>query len=1341
MINGAAAEAKSAVDPGRLALLIGGVVAVLLTGTVIAGWLLHEPDLIALSPGFSTMRFNTALGLFMLGGAEISLYGGRPTIARIATVLAMLLGVLTLAEYLFSSNFGIDQLLMHDFTGEPAGMPGRMARGTALSLVLSGAALTLMYGKTARIAAAAILYSVILSLSMAVLLFYLLGIDYAHQPMAFTGMAMHTAALFALLACCALAGRSRMLLDTAARWAPIACALGAIALTLALWYGARLQDRNRLQDTISDSAISTRVTIEQALTDRKNALRRMADRWRTDNGTPRVEWEADAAAYLRDWPDTIQMDRIDAPAATVWRMPPEYPGFGTVPSSSACAPFGHGEHAFALNHAASRRNDFAVISLRQPLLANDVADGYLCVDFRLQQFLQSLTRPIFDPEDYQVLVEDGSSAILVSGADADADSPVGKATIDYDGLVLQISLRASTALLRTQSSPMPQAVLTAGLLLTALLTLATRLLFTSTRQQRALLASESRYQNLLESLHYGAFVVQDDRFVLVNAALPKMFGYGRAEFSVLKLHDLLDADSRKRLKLDLPDWRTPLSETLAPFELCCVTKNGTPLWVSVSLQPTLYRERYGLLGIVQDIGDRKAGEEREQLYRQRLELVARGSIDGLWDWDLQNNVNYYSERFHALLGYEPGELQPVLETFNLLLHPDDRDRTYACITRSLEHHQPYALDYRLRTKSGDYRWFHVRGQGLWDANDKPVRLAGSIEDITEHRKRAAALEAAHALQSAILSSANLSIIATDSAGMIILFNAAAERMLGYGADEMVGLRTPELIHDPEEVAARAATLGVELGRTMPPGFEVFVAKSRLGIAEEREWTYIRKDGSRLPVLLSVTAIRDTVNNITGFLGIAIDITERKKHEAEIQRLLSIIEECPDFIGMGDMKGNLLYHNRAARRMVGLPDYADISRMKIADMHPDWASTRVITVGVPAVMQHGTWQSDNALLHRDGHEIPVSQLLMLHRDTQGRPEFLSTIMRDISDRLRADEARARLAGIVESSDDAIVGVATDGLILSWNAGARQMFGYDAAEIVCQSVTRLHPPQRATEVTQLLSRIRTERHIRLDDSVGVRKDGSQLFMSLAISPVRDAGGRVTGASWIARDITERHQQAARVEASLKEKEMLLKEVYHRVKNNLQVIQSMIRLQTRTLTDPIAQQALEDTVRRVRAMGLVHEKLYQSGNLAAVSLPEFVRDLFRQLNETTGANARRVQLLAEIDAFDVGLDVAVPLGLLMTELVSNSLKHGFPGGREGEVRVTLKRDGADAVLGVSDNGVGLPPDFDLEKAASMGLTLAATLARQLRGRLETPALPQADFRVRIPGIHVHSGERLAS
>jgi PAS domain S-box-containing protein len=218
-----------------------------------------------------------------------------------------------------------------------------------------------------------------------------------------------------------------------------------------------------------------------------------------------------------------------------------------------------------------------------------------------------------------------------------------------------------------------------------------------------------------------------------------------------------------------------------------------------------------------------------------------------------------------------------------------------------------------------------------------------------------------------------------------------------------------------------------------------------------------------------------------------------------------------------------------------------------------------------------------------------------------------------------------------------------------------------------------------------------------------------------PDRAPDGSVRGLYTVGADVTQRVRQQQRLEAALAERETLLREVYHRVKNNLQVVQSLLNLQLRNVPDGPARAALADSIQRVRAMALVHEKLYSAGNLSAVPAAEYTADLLRQIGDAAGARQRGIELSGDVEAVDITLDLAIPYGLLVTELVTNGLKHGFAGREQGSIQVSLRTQPVGMLLRIADSGNGLPADFSVEAAGSMGLQLAENLASQLGGRLE--------------------------
>jgi two-component sensor histidine kinase len=214
---------------------------------------------------------------------------------------------------------------------------------------------------------------------------------------------------------------------------------------------------------------------------------------------------------------------------------------------------------------------------------------------------------------------------------------------------------------------------------------------------------------------------------------------------------------------------------------------------------------------------------------------------------------------------------------------------------------------------------------------------------------------------------------------------------------------------------------------------------------------------------------------------------------------------------------------------------------------------------------------------------------------------------------------------------------------------------------------------------------------------------------------------------KEIYERTQAEIRVREALQEKEVLLKEVHHRVKNNLQVISSLLSLQSSQIKDPETVQIFRDSQNRVRSMALIHEKLYQSHDLAQIEFKGYIQSLTSFLVRSFAAESRGVTFRLDVDAIELGIDQAIPCGLIINELVSNSLKYAFPDSQKGEVYIQFKIDkGQRLHLNVGDNGVGFPENVDFQNTASLGLQLVNSLVSQLEGSIKLVRSSGTEFRI---------------
>jgi PAS domain S-box-containing protein len=324
----------------------------------------------------------------------------------------------------------------------------------------------------------------------------------------------------------------------------------------------------------------------------------------------------------------------------------------------------------------------------------------------------------------------------------------------------------------------------------------------------------------------------------------------------------------------------------------------------------------------------------------------------------------------------------------------------------------------------------------------------------------------------------------------------------------------------------------------------------------------------------------------------------------------------------------------------------------------------------------------------------------------------------------------LAKILHLTEDAIISVDEEQHIILFNRGAERIFGFAAQEVVGKSLDVLLPHRlvethRGHVCNFAGSDMPARRMGERSEIVGRRKDGTEFPAEASISKVA-LGGRSMYTA-ILRDVTERAAAEKKIKTSLREKETLLREIHHRVKNNLQVVASLLRLQSRTVTDPLTRSMFQESQDRVHSMALLHENLYQADDLSRVDFREYIQQLASHLFRSYGVAAQRIHLRTNIDELYLNLDAAVPCGLIINEVVSNSLKHAFPDSREGEIRIELLAPVRGmARLVVADNGIGMPNETEGTAGKSLGMRLVRALAEQLGATIEVQSTDGTEVRL---------------
>jgi PAS domain S-box-containing protein len=315
--------------------------------------------------------------------------------------------------------------------------------------------------------------------------------------------------------------------------------------------------------------------------------------------------------------------------------------------------------------------------------------------------------------------------------------------------------------------------------------------------------------------------------------------------------------------------------------------------------------------------------------------------------------------------------------------------------------------------------------------------------------------------------------------------------------------------------------------------------------------------------------------------------------------------------------------------------------------------------------------------------------------------------------------------------AMIVVTSSGEITRLNHLAETTFGYTSDELIGRPVETLipqryravHPGYRHGFLAETSARPMGAGR----DLSGLRRDGSEFPVEIGINPVMTGEGPMI--LTVILDISERKQSEQRIQQALQQKELLLEEVHHRVKNNLQVIHSLLDLQVLRIKDPDLVGMLRDSQNRIRSMSMIHQTLYQSHDFAQVDFHQFLGELLPKLMESYGPGAGQVRVEVQANNVKLPINEAIPCGLIVNELVSNALKHGFAEQRRGTVRVELKRDAHRVQLAISNDGLPIPPEHKLERAGSLGLQLVQLLTRQLHGQLQIQRADPTCFSLSFP------------
>jgi PAS domain S-box-containing protein len=553
--------------------------------------------------------------------------------------------------------------------------------------------------------------------------------------------------------------------------------------------------------------------------------------------------------------------------------------------------------------------------------------------------------------------------------------------------------------------------------------------------------------------------------------------------------------------------------------------------------------------------------------------------------------------------------------------------------------------------------------------------------------------------------ASIGIFRMTPDGRILMANPALVKMLGFGSFEELARWDTDSLY-PAGESSRVELLDA-IERKDVRGAETRLAK---------------KDGTPVEIRVNGTAIRDSCGRTLYYDGTIEDVTDRKRMESALDQERTLVrafmDHIPDHIYFKDVESRftLISRSQAARHgladpamAVGRTDFDFFSEEHARAAFED--EKRILRTGEPlvGVEEKETWP--------DGSETWVSTTKVPLMDGGGRIIGTFGVSRDITGRKRAEEERNLwIEAFTNAEWGIVIADPKTRRLKTANPAFARMHGYSMRELEGKPVIDLFAPASRDGMSEYLSRAAREGRVTYE-SVHLRRDGSTFPVQVDVTVTLDAAGVPSSAVINVADITDRKKMEDVIRADLQEKRTLLKEIHHRVKNNMQVIISLLNLQSVNIDDPRLQALFAESQNRIFSMALVHEMLYGSDNLARIDMSAYLNRLIPQLRNVYGRHAPSAVIETDLAPCELGIELAVPFGLLVHEIISNSFKHAFPEAWTGSPRVDVRLQSLEnkILLSISDNGIGLPANETASGRTNLGMTLIYLLGReQLQGEV---------------------------
>lgn len=692
------------------------------------------------------------------------------------------------------------------------------------------------------------------------------------------------------------------------------------------------------------------------------------------------------------------------------------------------------------------------------------------------------------------------------------------------------------------------------------------------------------------------------------------------------------------------------------------------------------------------------------------------------------------------------------------------------------------FEYRMRNKNGNYCWFKSHDCIFKrDENGFPLQILGSAIDITDLKSTQEELERKTDYLNAVIEASPISIFDLDSKGRIkSIWNKASEKMFGWKKDEVIGKILPivpeekmhefrenitlnlskKTINGKEYLRKRKDSSNIDIRVYSRPvtgssGEVESILAYNEDISLEKKFEETTRENEKFLKLLYEASLkasnslnnRDLYKECFTYIDDILDVTSI---------MVSLVTDDGKYIkydavrvagedvdvnniplmkleqgGKGPLTRTII--EGSARVIEDLEESAKSSNNKffidtkgmMQDLNSDVENVSRSAIMIPlkyAEKVIGVLQVQNISsgVYSDKDVLKLEPFAFIFASAINRSKLYNKLQNELAEKAAAFDQVRKFSKGIEQSPNSIVITNANSVIEYVNPYFTELTGYTLEEAVGKNPSILQSGHTSKEIYIEMWEKLLKNEIWHGEFLNKKKNGDLYWESASIGPILDKSGNTTHYIAIKQDITDQKKRDKEQKDSLDEKEVMLKEIHHRVKNNLQVISSLLNMQVEQYEHPEAIEAINTSRNRVKAMALVHESLYRSRNIGKTDFREYLMMLAKNIYSSYGISLDKIELNVESSGAEFGLDTIIPLGLILNEAISNSLKHAFPPEEKGKINISLKPVYSEHnintieyyVLTIKDNGRGLPEKFDHQNTGSLGMSLLTSLASQLDG-----------------------------